>query len=291
MVNFVDVTAPGPRLDGGPLRPLAIRARPQAHFPALARAPFEDSMSHPSHALRLATVRKLTAELYALQDQMNATVDQITALLQGSELSAALAAPEALRLEAGGVERQFVPAPLALPLPQVFVESLQTGREVAPGCMFYTDNKNGQVQLVQVPAPRSSDSRHALHLNVAGFDGAWLSLVFDARALLEGLPAGRARLSLALEHRADPVVQSSIKLTWRDDGHPHDVQLSPRGGRTLVDSCEIPDFDPATTDAFDIHVIYTPHTRGSIELQRLVLTLSVQPEVHEDAPDVFESAA
>jgi hypothetical protein len=54
--------------------------------PFVSRVKSEVAMSNPSEAQRIAAVRKLTSELYVLQDRMNQTIDQITGLLHGAEL-------------------------------------------------------------------------------------------------------------------------------------------------------------------------------------------------------------
>ena len=249
-------------------------------------------MSKQSEAQRLATVRKLTAELYSLQDRMNQTIDQITLLLHGSEVGEALAPISAALGADGGIERTLSPAVMALPMDTVFISSPASGHALGEQCRFYSDYKSGQLQLVQVPAARGSDARFALNVNFANFDGSWMSLVFDGRPLLAGLPAGRARFTLSLELRGDPQVKFSVKLGFRIGGQAGEAPLNPRGGRVMVDAFEVPMLDPSMVDALDLHVIFTPQARGSIELQRLSLAVTVWPTVPaEQIANVFEGAA
>lgn len=249
-------------------------------------------MSTPSEAQRIAAVRKLTSELYVLQDRMNQTIDQITGLLHGSDLGTLLPIPQdASRTADGSLEHSMTPSALALPLPQVYVNNPANGALVGTECRLFSDYKNGALQLVQVPASRGSDARFGLVLNYANFDATYLSLVFDARALLRELPAGKLRISMALETRADPQIKLHSKFAFKVGEHWGEHQMAPKGGRVQVDSFEVPMIDPAIVEALDFHLIFTPQTRGCIELHRVTFSVAVMPAVDTASANVFEGEA
>ena len=246
-------------------------------------------MSNPPEAQRLAAVRKLTSELYLLQDRMNQTIDQITGLLHGSELSSLV--PVALapvRSADGELEHSMSPSALALPLPPVYVNNPGSGSLVGNDCKLFSDYKNGQLQLVQVPASRGSDARFAVVLNYANFDATYLSLVFDARKLLKDLPSGKLRISMALETRSDPQIKMHSKFAFKVGEHWGEHYMAPKGVRVQVDSFEVPMIDPSIVEALDFHLIFTPQTRGCIELHRVTFSVSVAPASETAPSDVFE---
>jgi hypothetical protein len=250
-------------------------------------------MSNTTEAQRLAAVRKLTSELYVLQDRMNQTIDQITCLLHGADLGEMLpVATAATQAPDGAIENVLRPSAMALPLPSVFVDNPANGFLLGPGgeCKLYSDYKNGQLQLVQVPASRGSDARFGVVLNYANFDATFLSLVYDARTLLKGLPAGRLRVSMAIECHSDPQVRLHAKFAFKVGEHWGEHQMQLKGGRVLVDSFEVPMVDPSMIEALDFHLIFSPQGRGCIELRRATFTASVVPSVEAATPGVFESA-
>jgi len=142
-----------------------------------------------------------------------------------------------------------------------------------------------------VPASRGSDSRFGIVLNYANFDATYLSLVFDARKLLEDLPAGKLRISMALETRADPQVKLHAKFAFKVGEHWGEHQMAPKGTRVQVDSFEVPMIDPTVVEALDFHLIFTPQTRGCIELHRVTFSVAVTPAVESSAANVFEGEA
>jgi hypothetical protein len=249
-------------------------------------------MSNSSEAQRIAAVRKLTSELYVLQDRMNQTIDQITGLLHGSELSSLVPIPlPPDRTPDGALEHSMSPTALALPLPQVYVNNPPSGSPVGQEAKLFSDYKNGQLQLVQVPASRGSDARFAIVLNYANFDATYLSLVFDARKLLEDLPAGKLRISMALEARSDPQVKLHAKFAFKVGEHWGEHHMAPKGTRVQVDSFEVPMIDPTIVEALDFHLIFTPQTRGCIELHRVTFSVSVTPVAENASANVFEGEA
>lgn len=249
-------------------------------------------MSIPSEAQRIAAVRKLTSELYVLQDRMNQTIDQITGLLHGSDIGALLPIPEgATRTADGALGHTMTPTALALPLPQVYVNNPGNGTLVGEECKLYSDYKNGSLQMVQVPASRGSDARFAIVLNYANFDASYLSLVFDARQLLRDLPAGKLRISMAIETRSDPQIKLHAKFAFKVGEHWGEHHMSPKGGRVQVDTFEVPMIDPAIVEALDFHLIFSPQTRGCIEIHRVTFSVAVVPAVDTASANVFEGEA
>ena len=249
-------------------------------------------MSIPSEAQRIAAVRKLTSELYVLQDRMNQTIDQITGLLHGSDIGALLPIPEdATRTADGALGHTMTPTALALPLPQVYVNNPGSGALVGEECKLYSDYKNGSLQMVQVPASRGSDARFAIVLNYANFDASYLSLVFDARQLLRDLPAGKLRISMAIETRSDPQIKLHSKFAFKVGEHWGEHHMAPKGGRVQVDTFEVPMIDPSIVEALDFHLIFSPQTRGCIEIHRVTFSVAVVPAVDTASANVFEGEA
>jgi hypothetical protein len=55
----------------------------------------------------------------------------------------------------------------------------------------------------------------------------------------------------------------------------------------------LPAFDPARLEALDFHFIFNPQSRGSIDVRRLTITLTVEPTLAAApaAESVFEAVA
>lgn len=252
-------------------------------------------MPHTPEAQRAAAVRKLTSELYLLQDRMNQAIDEITRLLHGVDASSvgSGALVGVSQSQDGAIERTLRPSALSQPLPSVFVDNPPTGFLVGVNgeCKFFSDYRNGQLQLVQVPAHRGTDERYALLINYASFDASYLSLVHDARALLADLPPGRLRVTLAVEYRSEPPVKLHAKFAFKVGDHWGEHHLQLKGTRVLVDTFEVPMIDPATIEALDFHLIFSPGGRGCIELHRATFSVSLLPNAEHASPDdVFENA-
>jgi hypothetical protein len=242
---------------------------------------------------RLSAVRKLTGELHALQDRLNDTIEQVCELLSGADVSAALKAKlEVPRAKAAGaMETSFSPDFLQLPSFSVATNNPASGHSVGADTKLFTDYKTGLVQLIQVPSTRGAEARYGLVLNYADFDGSFLSLVVDARVLLGGMPAGRARVGLAWEARAQPTSSLYAKCAWKSANQWTEHKLDCKLGRPSVESFELPAFDPAQVEALDFHFIFNPQSRGSVEIRRLMITLTVEPaSAAAPAPEsVFEA--
>jgi hypothetical protein len=250
-------------------------------------------MSNTPEAQRIAAVRKLTSELYVLQDRMNQTVDQITSLLHGADLGQMMPlASAATQAADGALEHVLRPSAMSLPLPSVFVNNPPSGFALGSGgeCKLYGDYKNGQLQVVQVPASRGSDARFGIVFNYANFDATFMSLVYDARSLLAGLPVGKLRVSMAIEYKSEPQAKLHAKFAFKIGENWGEHQMQLKGGRVLVDSFEVPMVDPTRIEALDFHLIFSPGGRGCIELHRATFTVSVVPSAEAVTPQVFESA-
>ncbi len=254
-------------------------------------------MSKSSEAQRLATVRKLTAEMQVLQERMNQTIEQVCDLLAGRELAEAITAPApAATLNGNVVERAFVPAFLNVPAPSVYESNPQSGYQLGGDCRMFSDYKTGTLQLLQMPSRRGgSEARYGLIINHADFDGSFLSLVLDARALLGGLPSGRARVGMVFDARSLPQCPLFAKCAWKIGEQWTEHRLETSSSRLTVSSFDIPALDPSKVDALDFHFIFSPHARGTIEIQRLSIALGVeappqQPQESAAAAGVFESA-
>ena len=240
----------------------------------------------------MAKAHKLTAELRQLQDRMNQTIDQLCELVGGHELSDVLpaAAPES-SLEPG-TETSLTPSFLELPSKSPYTRNPTTGLSLSPDARFYSNYRKGLVQLVQQPLPRHADSRYSLVFNYADFDGDLMSVVVDARALMTGQPAGRARLGLLVETIGNEHNPLYAKCAWRIGKNWTERSIEVRSNQVSVASIEIDRLDPEQVHALDIHLLFNPGARGSLEIRRLTATLSVQPTEEEAvAPaSVFENA-
>lgn len=240
----------------------------------------------------MAKAHKLTAELRQLQDRMNQTIDQLCELVGGRELSDVLppAAPES-GVEAG-TETSLTPSFLELPGKSPYSRNPPTGHSLGPDTRFYSNYRKGLVQIVQQSLPRHADSRYSLVFNYADFDGDLMSVVVDARALMTGQPAGRARLGLLVETIGNQHHALYAKCAWRTGKKWTERTIEVRANQVSVASIEIDRLDPEQVQALDIHLLFNPGARGSLEIRRLTATLSVQPTEEEAvAPaSVFENA-
>lgn len=252
-------------------------------------------MSKSSEAQRLAMVRKLTAELHVLQEQINQNIEQVCDLLAGRDLRDAVSGATVAAAQSGNVvERSFAPAFLVLPSPNVFESNPPSGYSLGADCKMFSDYKSGTLQLLQVPSRRGgSEAHYGLVINHADFDGGFLSLVLDARALLKDMPAGGARIGLVFDAKSLPQVPLHAKCAWKVGDQWTEQRLETSSSRLTVSSFEIPAMDPTKVEALDVHFIFTPHARGTIEIQRLAISLGIEKPQQESAAaaGVFESTS
>lgn len=249
-------------------------------------------MAHTTDAGRHEQVHRLTLELQALRGRLNDTIDQLCQLVSGHEVAGApvglspLAGPEE-----GSAERSLTPVWLRLPSASAAASNPASGFRVGPDTTLYSDYRNGFIQLIQVSQPRGADEPYALVVNHADYDGSFLSLVLDASALLADMPAGPARLSLAVEVRGSPAPGMHAKCAWKVGEHWSERTLQLQPGQLTADSLAIDLFDPSQVNALDFHLFFNPVGRGSFEVRRLTASLVVTPPSEVPmASSVFETA-
>jgi hypothetical protein len=80
---------------------------------------------------------------------------------------------------------------------------------------LFSDYKNGQLQLVQVPASRGSDSRFGIVLNYANFDATYLSLTYAA--LVASIAVMYTRAARTTPHKSGDA-QRRARLAWAGTG-------------------------------------------------------------------------
>jgi hypothetical protein len=249
-------------------------------------------MQNPADARRHDQVHRLTLELQALRRRLNDTIDQLCDLAAGHEIGGESVGLSPLVSQSeGSIERNLAPAWLRVPSDTASVTSPPSGHRLGAETALFSDLRTGFLQVIQVSQPRGADERYALVVNHADFDGSFLSLVMDARALLADMPAGAARLSLAVEVRGGSMSGLSAKCAWKVGEHWSERTLRLQPGQLAADSFVIDMFDPSQVTALDFHVFFNPVGRGSFEIRRLAASLVVTPP--SEAPvvsSVFETA-
>ncbi|HEX5687234.1 MAG TPA: DUF6478 family protein [Ideonella sp.] len=249
-------------------------------------------MSHPADTRRHEQVHRLTLELQALRGRLNDTIDQLCELVAGHELGSEPVGLSPLAgHEQGSSERSLAPGWLRLPSSQASASNPPSGYRLGNETTVYSDYRNGFLQVIQVSQPRGADEHYALVVNHADFDGSFLSFVIDARALLADMPAGPARLSLAVEVRGTPMPGMNAKCAWKVGEHWSERTLRLQPGQLAADSLSVDMLDPSQINALDFHLFFNPVGRGSFEIRRLTAALVVTPA--SEAPvtsSVFETA-
>ncbi|WP_374568518.1 DUF6478 family protein [Ideonella sp.] len=234
----------------------------------------------------------MTLELQALRGRLNDTIDHLCELVAGHELGSEPVGLSPLAgHDEGSAERSLAPGWLRLPSSQASVSNPPSGHRLGNETAVYSDYRNGFVQIIQVSQPRGADERYALVVNHADFDGSFLSFVIDARALLKDMPAGPARLSLAVEVRGTPMPGMNAKCAWKVGEHWSERPLRLQPGQLAADSLSVDMLDPSQLNALDFHLFFNPVGRGSFEIRRLTAALVVTPA--NDVPvtsSVFETA-
>lgn len=249
-------------------------------------------MPNPIDPRRHEQVHRLTLELQALRGRLNQTIDQLCELVAGQELSAEPIglSPLAGR-EQGALERSLTPAWLRLPSTNASANNPPSGYHLGADTALFSDYRNAYLQVIQVSQPRGGDEPYALVVNHADFDGSFLSIVLDARALLADMPAGPARISLAVDVRGTPAPGLHAKCAWKVGEHWSERVLRLQPGQLSVDSFVVDMLDPSQINALDFHLFFNPVGRGTFDVRRLSAGLVVTPA--PDAPvvsSVFETA-
>jgi len=249
-------------------------------------------MSHPVDSRRHEQVHRLTLELQALRGRLNDTIDQLCELVAGHDLGSEPVGLSPLAgHDQGNAERSLAPAWLRLPSSQASASNPPSGYRLGNETTIYSDYRNGFLQVIQVSQPRGADEQYALVVNHSDFDGSFLSFVIDARALLADMPAGPARLSLAVEVRGTPMPGMNAKCAWKVGEHWSERTLRLQPGQLAADSLSVDMLDPSQINALDFHLFFNPVGRGSFEIRRLTAALVVTPA--SEAPvtsSVFETA-
>lgn len=248
-------------------------------------------MSKPDLHRRLSRAHQLTAELRSLQAQVNRTVDQLCELVNEPDLRRALEGAPDEPAAAGPHETVATPGFLRVALATPALRNPPTGQPIGGDARFYTNARGGLIQVVQQPQPPQSDARYTLVFNYAEFEGDLLSVVTDLRELLRGQPAGRARLTLLADVRVAPQQTVYGKFAWRVGKKWTDHTFEVRTHQVALATHEIDKFDPAGIQALDLHLLLNPAPRGSVEIRRVSVTLSVTPQADESdtAAGIFES--
>ncbi len=241
-------------------------------------------MSNPIDPRQLARAKELTVELRALQDKMNQTVEQICSIVAGREFGAALGARAT-------VNAGYSPMWLQVAEAQPVVVSPVSGQALGADAAFYTDGRNAMLQVLQQPAIRQADASFAMVFNFSEFDGEWMSVVFDARSVLAGLPKGRAKLNLVAELSGNPSCAAQVRLHWRTAEQPSERRVDLKLNQLNSTQVDLEYFEPGAILAFDIHLVFNPPARGSLALRRLRVEVDVEPDVEttDRADSVFEA--
>lgn len=242
-------------------------------------------MTSAADLLRQAQTRQAIAELRSLQERLNQTIERLCELGAGALVQQGAEGAEAAR---------WVPPLLLQPALQSVWSQPANGATLQAGTRFYCPGRQGLVQVIQQPRLRDPDGACVLALNWADVGADWMSLVFDARELLDGSGTGRARLELQAEVLLQQAQSVFVKCAWKlDNGkwQERTVELRDRQPHALV--VEFEAFDPVRIQALDVHLVVRPGARGSVELRHLLARLLVGPEANppDMAGDVFEVGA
>lgn len=245
-------------------------------------------MSHQDSHQRLAKAHRLTAELRSLQNRINETVDQLCELVGGSSAAALLDGDGTLRDDQGHLT--LTPSFLSAPSAQTYWRNPLTGERLSAETRFYSDQHQGLIQLVQHPLARQADSRYSLVINFAEFDGEWLSLVVDGRSLLKGFDSGKCKLSLMLDISASAQIALNSKVSIKVGGEWAETFFDVRTNQICITRASLGSLKSSDIEAFDLHFVFNPTARGSIEVRRMTFTLDVEqePTVAPRLEGVFE---
>jgi len=252
---------------------------------------FEVTKLKPVDPSRVVKLRQLTLELRSLQDRMNKTVDELCALVGAGPWQP---------FDEPGVRQELLFAPSCFHAPEAVPVRQQpdNGAEVAAGCVLYSDRRGGYLQVLQQPLAVGTDvtAGYGLVLQVAEFDGTWLSLVFDAQPLLAQSRAGKAQLRLSAQALTEPAMPVKLRLSWTASGQKQERDFELHANAHMSFEADLGHWVPAEVSQLAFHVIFTPAARSTLSLRRLVATLVVDevalPVVAaaSDSDGIFEVA-
>lgn len=248
-------------------------------------------MSNTDLQRRLDKAHQLTAELRQLQDQMNRTIEQLCELVHGTDIGRALVVPKAENTAEGERETTCTPTFLTAPVLNTYVRNPPTGHAISADARLYSNYRSALIQVLQQPNARQADNRYNLVLNYADFDGDLLSVVVDARSLLEGQPAGKARVSVAVEAMGNQQSALYAKCAWKAGKKWTERTFEIRPNQLSVASFDIEHLDCPNIQALDVHLLFNPMSRGSVEIRRMTASLAVSPsaEVAVEPSSIFEN--
>lgn len=219
--------------------------------------------------------------LRTLQRGLNATVEELCALVAGAEDG-----DESLKVD-------LEPGLFVLPLPDPVLLQPRTKTPLGYGASFYVGAHSGLLQLAQRPVVGAPTSRYALTINFAAFDGRWLSIVFDLRRLLESACAGRAHLVVQVDQESLPSQALQLKCTWQASGgeiQSRQLAVEDRCPDALV--LDLGWLGDPLPDAMDLHLVFSASGRGSIVLRGVRAALLVRPgSASTDGLGPFEDQA
>lgn len=188
---------------------------------------------------------------------------------------------------------EFEALPLRVRGTAAVVRKPVSGQVLTPGLRFFAGRHHGWIQILQKPCVADRES-FALALDFTAFDGNWMSLVLDGRALVEGQPAGGARLLVLADIEATPSQNVLFKCSWRHAGHEaQNRQSVPQPIGRIATELDLGWLRPQDLESLELHVIFPVSGRGSVLLQGLRMVLLVAPESggkSAPAQDVFEES-
>lgn len=239
-------------------------------------------MTMPLDGARLRKVHTLTAELRDLQAQINHTIDTLCELTSGPGFLTTVASPTAPRHAMLG---HYSPTFLHTPSRTSVMQDPPSGSALSPDGRYYANHKHGLLQIVQQVQQHHAHSRYSLLIDFADFDGNFISVVCDASSLLAEMPAGNATLAVTIETAVTPAYLTiQTKVAWRVGGQWTERGLDLHANQIGVQTVDIPNFDPLRFNALDLHLLLKPQTRGSLEIRRLQMQLTVVPRIAKAAP-------
>lgn len=214
-------------------------------------------------------------------------------LLRVQELLADPIRPQAADQLQGGAVGNFEPLPQFERWAEPVVRKPVSGQVLAPGVRFFVGKHQGWIQVLQKPNTAKAGT-FSLALDFTAFDGNWMSLVFDSRALVVGVPAGAARILVSADVESSPPQNVLFKCTWRYAGQEaQSRQGMPQPAGRIVAELDLGWIRPQDLESLELHVILPMSGRGSVLIRALRMVWLASPEGEDRAgaaSDVFEEA-
>ena len=161
-------------------------------------------------------------------------------------------------------------APWSSLLPSPAIVGLPTGTEICPGLRAFHDSRLNETTLRQIRASGGEDRPPlALSLDTLGFDGTFLSLVFDLpETALRGLSRRHLiRLETVIEAEVPPEIYSRLNIQSGPNTERLIRELPQGDGRTMVE------FDLAYTQMNEKRVqrLWLDLIFGKVAMNRIVI--------------------